>query len=134
VPLDGKCVKDRLNSARHLSIDLIVPEPHDAIAGIEQMPISRCVVALAAAEPVLPAVNFDNEPGTLTFKVHDVRRNWRLPAKVVAKRSQGTQLHPKLYLLGCHFLSEISCPFVGHVAPPGDFTTSDSPPSPHGEG
>jgi hypothetical protein len=71
---------------------------------------------------MLPAVDFHNEPRTPTFKIDNIRRDGRLSAEVIAKRSQGTKLHPKLYLLWRHRLSENPCSFVGHVTPPGAFT------------
>jgi hypothetical protein len=52
---------NRLHNSPQFSVDLVIPEPQDAIATTAQMDVPLSVTVLLSREAMLTTVDFDNQ-------------------------------------------------------------------------
>jgi hypothetical protein len=55
-----------------LSIDFMVPEPQHFISGRLKCFVTCDIACMSRIEIVLATVNFDNDPATTAFEIHDI--------------------------------------------------------------
>src|SRR5205085_2665836 len=80
-------MRDRVDDAVQLSVDLVAPEPEGAEAPPIEKAVAPRVLFGARLEAVLGSVDFDDEPVAQTYEIEDVAAARRLTPKVVPLRA-----------------------------------------------
>ena len=89
--------QSRMNCFHHtikISINVRIPESQNLKTLRRKRCIAHTIFGKVSFSTMLPAIRLDDEALFETYEVNDVRPDWRLPAKVKAKRPERAQLHP----------------------------------------
>ena len=112
-------VKDRVEDARKIVLDFVVPESQDAKARGGKPMIPPGVARNVAVESMLPAVDLDREPRREARKVDNVTQPRNLPTEMnAALATPASQMHPQPHLLRRHGLAQAPGDRVGHRKSP----------------
>jgi hypothetical protein len=96
---------DRFENLVEFTIDFKVGEPENSVPEAGQDFVSDLVTPAVFVEPMLIAVDLNNEARLAAFEIDDVICQRRLPAEVVANCAKLSKPDPQLHFLACHRFS-----------------------------